>query len=98
MKVLKEGNYSNEFPMKVKCKKVLDKNNLGYGNAKDYCGSELEIEVDDIKKHDWFKYPDLKGVDYGVICPVCGSFVVVDENKIPKSVSDNAEEFRFGCM
>lgn len=94
MKVIEKGNYGLAFPMIVECKRVVDEYGYAYGDTKDFCGSKIEIEVKDIKKHKWNKYPDYKGTDYGFICPVCGKFVVVDKNKIPKKVLDTAEEIK----
>lgn len=92
MKVLEQGNYNDQFPMKIICRRVEDQYGLGYGEPKDFCGSTLEIEEKDIKKHRWSKYPDMKGTDYGVICPICKQFIVVDKKNICKTVLDNAEE------
>ena len=92
MKVIARGNYENAFPMLVKCKRVVDEYGFSYGSKADFCGSTIEIEMTDIKKHKWNKYPIYNGTDYGFICPVCGKFVVVDENKIPKKVRNEAEE------
>lgn len=92
MKVIKEDNYSSSFPMKIKCKVIYDEYGFAYGVKKDFCGSELEIEAEDVKKHSWHKYPDFIGTDYGVICPVCKQFVVIDKKKIPKTVLENAKE------
>lgn len=92
MKVIRENNFTNVFPMQVKCKKVVDTYGFAYGKEKDFCGSELEIDAEDIKKHKWFKYPDYKGTDYGVICPVCGEFIVIDNDKIPSKILKDAEE------
>lgn len=91
MKVIKE-NHGNVFPLEVECQRVEDSNGFGYGSAPDFCHSILEVEEADIKKHPWFKYPNYKGIDYGVICPVCGNFVVIDEKKLPKFTKENAEE------
>lgn len=91
MKVLKE-NHGNVFPLEVECQRVEDSHGFGYGPAPDFCHSILEVEESDIKKHPWFKYPDYEGIDYGVICPVCGKFVVIDEKKLPKSAKENAEK------
>ena len=90
MKVIKENKFNNIFPMKVTCKKVLDEYGLSYGDDVNFCGSELEIEADDIKAHKWFKYPDYHGIDYGVICPVCGQFIVIDSKKIPEQILNKA--------
>lgn len=92
MKVIERGNYGNTFPMIVECKRVVDEYGYTYGDAKDFCGSKIEIEMEDIKKHKWSKYPDYTGTDYGFVCPVCGKFIVVDKNTIPKRVLDEAEE------
>lgn len=94
MKVINENKFSNIFPMRIVCKRVVDAHGYAYGKEKDFCGSELEIEAGDIKKHIWYKYPCYEGVDYGVICPVCGKFISVDENEIPNKVLNDAEEVR----
>ena len=96
MKVLKENNFTGIFPMKITCKRFVDEYGFAYGKKEDFCGSELEIDSNDIKKHKWSKYPDYSGTDYGVICPVCGQFISIDKNKIPKYVIENAEEIRIG--
>jgi len=96
MRIIEEGNFGNVFPMVVKCQRVVDRYGYGYGDAKDFCGSKIEIEREDVKKHKWFKYPDDKGTDYGFICPKCGKFVAIDINKIPKQVLDDAEEISIG--
>lgn len=92
MKVVKENNYNNVFPMKIICHQVVDEDGYTYGKKNDFCGSELEIEAEDIKKHTWYKYPDYSGVDYGVVCPMCGKFVVVDTGRIPIRVLNDAKE------
>lgn len=96
MKIINKGNYNNAFPMKVICRRVTDEYGFGYGDDKDFCGSILEVEEEDIKKHSWSKYPAYQGVDYGVICPVCKKFVPVDKKSICKNILDNAEEISVG--
>ena len=92
MKVIKENHFENTFPMRIQCKRVVDCYGFVYGNTADFCGSELEIEAEDIKKHPWSKYPDYSGLDYGVKCPVCGKFVVVDSKLIPEKIKKEAKE------
>jgi hypothetical protein len=87
------GNYG-VFPMRVTCKRVVDQYGFAYGEEKDFCGSELEVVEDDIKQHPWFKYPYYEGTDYGVICPVCGKFIVIDEHSLPVGVINKAEKIR----
>jgi hypothetical protein len=92
MKVIEVGNYGQKFPMIVRCKMVRDQYGFTYGDEKDFCGSQIEIEKEDVKRHEWFKYPNYSGTDYGFICPVCKRFVVVDKKKLPKNILDSAEE------
>ena len=92
MKVIKKGNYNDGFPMRVVCRRVTDEYGFGYGDPKDFCGSTLEIKASDIKKHPWSKYPAYHGIDYGVVCPVCGKFIPVEKRDVPKNVLDDAEE------
>lgn len=91
MKVIKE-NHGTAFPMKIECKQTKDDFGFSYGDAVDFCHSILEVEEKDIKKHPWYKYPNYEGIDYGVVCPVCKHFVVIDNDKIPKSVKEKAKE------
>ena len=94
MKIInRAGNYGI-FPMTVTCKRVVDEYGFSYGKEKDFCGSELEIEADDIKKHPWFKYPYYEGVDYGVVCPVCGKFIAIDKDTLPIGVLNMAEKIK----
>ena len=96
MKVIKNNqNFDNVFPMTVTCARVVDKYGFSYGDEVYFCGSELEIEAYDIRKRDWQKYPDFSGTDYGVVCPVCKNFVVIDRDKIPKKIKDEAENAKF---
>ena len=89
MKILKRGD---DWKLVVKCERVTDAYGFAYGNEADFCGSELEIEASDIRKHPWHKYPDYSGVDYGVRCPVCGNFIAVKEKLIPVNVRSAAKE------
>lgn len=91
MKVLTENKFSNVFPMRVTCKRVVNEFGFSYGKKKDFCGSELEIDAGDIKRHIWHKYPDFFGEDYGVICPICGGFIPLDKRDIPVFVMNKAE-------
>lgn len=92
MKVVNMNKFANIFPMRIICKRIVDEYGYAYGQTKDFCGSELEIEAEDVKKHKWFKYPNYEGVDYGVVCPVCKNFIAMDKTKIPSIILNNAEE------
>lgn len=94
MKVVGESN-KKVFPMKVRCERIKDEYGFSYGREIDFCGKELEIEASDIRKHDWAKYPDIHGTDYGVVCPVCGKFIPIDRDRIPEYVLKDAEEIFF---
>ena len=94
MKIIetKQEHITNMFPMKVNCHYNADAYGFGYGDKKDYCGSVVEINASDICKHPYFKYPDISGVDYGYICPVCKHFVVIPSKDIPVEVMHAAPE------
>ena len=86
MKIIEVGNFNNLFPMRVKCERIVDENHFSYGAIKDFFGSILEVEVDDIERKDWSKYPDFHGHDYGITCPVCGKFIPISEDILPESI------------
>lgn len=90
MKVI-GGPESPVFPMKVRCSHHVDGYGFSYGRPADFCGHELEVEESDIKKHPWYKYPEMGGTDYGVVCPVCHMFVVIEEEKLPGYVKEAAD-------
>lgn len=93
MKVLERHEVNEKtFPMIITCNRVVDEYGFAYGDEKDFCGSKLEIEAEDIKKHSWTKYPDYSGIDYGVKCPVCGQFIVIDKRKLPAEIIKIAPE------
>lgn len=98
MKILKQADGYGIFPLKIECRRVVDEYGFSYGNENDFCGSILEIEVDDIRKHPWFKYPTYEGVDYGVVCPVCGKFIVIDESILPVGVKNLAYKIRLNSQ
>lgn len=89
MKIIKRKSFL--FPMNITCKRIVDKYGFAYGKEADFCGSILEIKENDIVKHEWFKYPDYSGTDYGVKCPVCGKFIVIDKDKLPDQIIKNAK-------
>ena len=90
MKIVEENNY-NRFPMYVTCRRVVDKYGFDYGRDEDFCGSKLEVDTEDIKKHKWYKYPHIEGIDYGVVCPKGGMFIHIEDSDIPKCIKENAE-------
>lgn len=94
MKILRRGTYENVFPMEVVCRRVEDEYGFAYGSNRDFCGSVLSVDEKDIEKHKWFKYPEYSGVDYGVTCPVCGNFIVISEELLPRMVKDTANEVK----
>jgi hypothetical protein len=91
-----EKNSFNLFPMEVVCKRIVDENGFAYGSDKDFCGSKLRIDAEDIVAHNWQKYPNYKGIDYGVKCPVCGQFIVINTEKVPEPIKKSAKKIRLG--
>ena len=90
MKIIKDNSKSS-FPRQITCERVEDKNGLAYGAYADFCGSIIEIEAEDVKKHSWAMWDD-SGVDYGVICPVCGKFIAIKEDTISCYIKEKALE------
>ena len=94
MEVLKVGKKKGAFEINVECKQKVDEFGLVYGKEVDYCDSVLKVNENDIVKHEWSEYPDYKGTDYGVVCPICGSFITIDKKLIPTRVLENAQSIR----
>lgn len=91
MKVIRQGSGEN-WTMQVLCETTHDEYGFTRDADKEHCKSILEINKDDVKAHPWFKYPDYSGIDYTVICPVCGCEVCLDESKIPSYVIKLAKD------
>lgn len=87
MKILKQPN---DFKKIITCERIEDKHGYGWGAKENFCGAVLEIDGDDIYSREWSKYCE-HGIDYGVVCPVCGSFIVVED--IPTYVKKYATPF-----
>ena len=62
-------------------------------NAPTYIEEKVE---DDVYVCDICGYQHKGEVKEGFICPICGKFVVVDKNKVPKKVLDEAQEILIG--
>lgn len=97
MKILVDNYTNNAFKIEVKCEKTYDEYVYTYGNDLDYCGSVLEAEPWDIRSHRWSKgWPDnISGASYIVVCPLCGSWIEIPEDKLPKQVKENAKEIYY---
>lgn len=94
MKVI-ENNSNKSFPRRIVCKMVRDKMGYSYGNINDYCGSVLEIEASDIKRHNWSRY-DERGTSFIVICPVCGGWIEIEPDTLTSTTKAEAEEIQRG--
>lgn len=94
MKVLVDNYNDKNFTYQVMCRQVKDENGFVYGDPEDFCGSTLEIEGRDVKKHFWGKgiYDRITGVSYVVVCPLCGSWIELPEAILPGSVKNKAEK------
>ncbi len=92
MKILVNNYENTDFKLQVLCKQTEDKYGYIYGNAEDFCGSTLEVEADDIREHCWSKgwSAPISGKSYVVVCPLCGEWIEISAEKIPKTVRDNA--------
>lgn len=92
MKVIKNGTGEN-WTLQVKCEHTPDKYGLEYDKGKERCGSILEIDKSDVYYREFYKYPDIEGKDYVIKCPVCGSCIQLDEEKIPEYIKSQAKDY-----
>lgn len=88
MRVLEFGE--SFFPIKVKCEQITDEYGFTYGDKKDFCGALLEVEMTDLRAKYWDKYPNYRGVDYGVECPVCKKFIPI--TNLPAYIIERIEK------
>lgn len=94
MKII-ENNLLTGFPRRITCEFTRDKDGYYYDECNSYCGSILEIETSDIKRHHWRKY-DASGTSYVVVCPVCGCWLEIDSNTLSSTTKAEAEEIQRG--
>ena len=90
-----EDNYNTQFNRTIRCELWADKTGYSYHNSKSYCSSVLEIEASDVKKHEWQKFYE-DGTSYVVVCPLCGCWIELDPNTLPKAVKEKAELIQRG--
>ena len=88
MKILKKPD---KFKMEVICKAVPDEDDRIWGNEEDYCGALLEKEEEHICFRKYSKSWIENGIDYGVTCPCCGSFILVKE--IPAYLKKETKQY-----
>lgn len=89
MKVLKKPP---KFKMEVVCAAIPDEDERIWGHEEDYCGAALEIEEEDICFRKYAKSWTETGIDYGVTCPCCGSFILVKE--IPAYLKKETKQYK----
>lgn len=86
---------SKPFPMMIQCRRVANSYGLAYGRETDFCGQAIKVEQNDIKRQTWQRFVQhekASGTDYGVICPECGAYVLIDSSEIPDYVKKTANE------
>ena len=93
MKIIEDKYNYVQFNQTIRCEQWLDDSGYTYENEEDYCSSVLEIEASDVKKHNWAKF-DEKGTSDVVVCPLCGCWIVLDPDTLPRAVKEKAEPIR----
>ncbi len=91
MKIISEG-HGEDWSLKIKCECVLDNFGFSYDSDKEHCGSILEIDKDDVMTREWFKYPDLEGTDYVVVCPKCQCCLYLNPSLLPDWVKSSCNK------
>lgn len=89
MKIIQERKPYQDWFMNVTC----NGKNWEQGDNVP-CGSDLEIDKNDLLVRGWFKYPDMEGKNYGFICPICGCFTEIDESKLDKNLKKCATDYK----
>ena len=81
-----------QFPMKIRCETDIDERGLSWHKKAAHCGSVLLITEEDLiakRYRRGFK----TYIDYGIVCPICGCFVVV--NKISPLAQEIARRNKY---
>lgn len=94
---LEASETDRSYPMMVRCKMSRNSHGLAYGKEASFCGGLLVIRENDVKKMQWRKidhmtHKKINGTDYGVLCPECGSFVLLNKSKLSKYIKASAGE------
>ena len=85
MRIIEKHEAFEEWKLEVICK------DSGWRKEHNNCGSKLEADKNDIYCREAYKYPDDNWMTYGIICPVCGSYVEIDKDKIPLGIRQSAK-------
>ena len=88
MKIIKKPD---KYEAEIICKRHRDEHG-GWGRESDYCGAVLGVDENDICYRTWREllFHSEEQIDYGVVCPCCGSFIQIPICDIPKLVRDKA--------
>lgn len=88
MKIIKEPK---EFSRTIVCHQVVDEYGRYWNKKEDHCGAELEFDSDDVLYRESYNYWNHSLTeDYGIFCPCCGSFVVIED--LPKWVKEKVKK------
>lgn len=88
MKIIKKPD---TYEAEIVCKRYKDERG-SWGQESDYCGAVLSVDENDICYRMWIDllFSSEEQIDYGIVCPCCGSFIQIPEYSIPKLVRKKA--------
>lgn len=95
MKIIEDNYTTANFSRRITCEFARSPDGYYYDEGNNYCGSVLEIEASDVKRHNWAKYYRA-GTSYVVVCPLCGCWIELDPDTLPRVVKEKAEPIQRG--
>ena len=95
MKIIEDNYNYVQFTRTIRCELWIDNSGSTYHSSNEYCESVLKIDATDVKKHNWANF-DEKGTSYVVVCPLCGCWIELDPDTLPRAVKENAEPIQRG--
>ena len=88
MKIIERKSPFEDWELEVSC------TGKGWNQCdKVPCGSKLGIDVNDLVKREWFKYPDDSGAAYGFVCPVCDCYTEIENGILTEHLKNMAKDF-----
>ena len=84
MKILEKNELNKNWSLILYCR------DTGWNDEILACNSKLEINKNDIRYRYLCDSTGRKIKIYGIVCPVCKTFVEIDKNKIPLVILNQA--------
>lgn len=88
-----EKKEPEKWTLELTCQENKDEYGFVWARKEnDFCGSKLEIDVDDIFFKTWWKMSVGRGKDYLVKCPVCQNLIYIKPDLIPSYIKKKVDQ------